>query len=778
MVFEQIFESPFSVNFSFDTLIQNMENESKINPHYAAQHLSILEEVKQYPELRTGITNPDYVDANKEILERLLSDLFPPLLTNNEIKAVSLPFYNFICNPTKRLQKILDGAGKDFSLAFSGISPEQYYVWSCCIILANHYGTIINAGYPFIYNIPQKNGIINHYRILNNADFIEIDPTNQSIELSQDEIDNLLNNFNNVDLWKEKFPPGSWKMRGFGIVNIYDATSEVAVSNLKSRLIQHSEEPLKLKGEFNNIFRSIFQIPDLEIGYTAIDFKENKFVRTAVNNIIDSNILSGLPKNFTNEQICEESFDEILETKRYFTISDMKKFSIEFPDSQLAHHFNKIGLQSVIFAPIMKDKKLLGLVELTSKSKLLNSINANKMDSILPYLEDTLDRIYSSVDNHILALIQQEYTSIHPSVYWKFKEEVSRHINYNNDYIDRLPYRSIAFDHIVALYGESDVKNSSVSRNKSILKDLKMQLDLVVKLLKSLVTHIDLSSIYDNIENYKKELNTNLKANTESDFQNFLVTDVHPILHQLKYEDVNNNQKITNYYHQLDPKTKGIYHYRKKFDESISIINKELSNLIDKRQEEQQKKFPFYYDRFKTDGVEHNIYIGASIAPWLSYDDVYLKNLRIWQLRIICESEIHFHNIKEQLPQPMDITSLILVYSTPISIRFRMDEKRFDVDGSYNARYEMIKKRIDKAYIKDTTERIVQTGKICIVYSQQTEEKEYLDFIKILQDEGQLKPGVEMIDIEDLQGISGLKALRVEVNSECQCFPYNFYDKI
>jgi hypothetical protein len=26
-----------------------------------------------------------------------------------------------------------------------------------------------------------------------------------------------------------------------------------------------------------------------------------------------------------------------------------------------------------------------------------------------------------------------------------------------------------------------------------------------------------------------------------------------------------------------------------------------------------------------------------------------------------------------------------------------MDEKRFDVDGTYNARYEVVKKRIDKA---------------------------------------------------------------------------------
>jgi hypothetical protein len=31
-----------------------------------------------------------------------------------------------------------------------------------------------------------------------------------------------------------------------------------------------------------------------------------------------------------------------------------------------------------------------------------------------------------------------------------------------------------------------------------------------------------------------------------------------------------------------------------------------------------------------------------------------------------------------------------------------MDEKRFDVDGAYNSYYEIIKKRLDKAHIKDS----------------------------------------------------------------------------
>ena len=43
-------------------------------------------------------------------------------------------------------------------------------------------------------------------------------------------------------------------------------------------------------------------------------------------------------------------------------------------------------------------------------------------------------------------------------------------------------------------------------------------------------------------------------------------------------------------------------------------INEKLAALIDKRQEEAQLMFPHYFERYKTDGIEHNMYIGESIA--------------------------------------------------------------------------------------------------------------------------------------------------------------------
>ncbi|MBO6200748.1 MAG: GAF domain-containing protein, partial [Chryseobacterium sp.] len=375
------------------------------------------------------------------------------------------------------------------------------------------------------------------------------------------------------------------------------------------------------------------------------------------------------------------------------------------------------------------------------------------------------------------AIIQREYTSIHPSVYWKFRQEAERHIGFYNAEFD-LPYRNISFQELTPLFGQTDVRNSSVSRNLVIKQDLEIQLELISELLSKFASENELD-VFDNKLNYYRELlQTDIKADTENMVQTFILSEIHPLFESIKLQNVEYNQLVTDYFKKLDLRTNMVYDFRRKFDESLSSINKNLADILDKRQEEQQLRFPFYYERFKTDGVEHNMYIGSSIAPDLTYDPVFLKNLRLWQLRVLCESELQYNQFRKNLEFSLDVSSLILVYSTPISIRFRMDEKRFDVDGSYNARYEMIKKRIDKSTIKNSTERITQPGKISIIFSQEKERQDYIKLIKILQDQNILESHIEELEVEDLQGINGLKALRVGVNYEATEVDYEFVEVV
>ncbi|MEO6329960.1 MAG: hypothetical protein ABIO55_13570 [Ginsengibacter sp.] len=189
-----------------------------------------------------------------------------------------------------------------------------------------------------------------------------------------------------------------------------------------------------------------------------------------------------------------------------------------------------------------------------------------------------------------------------------------------------------------------------------------------------------------------------------------------------------------------------------------------MLQYLEDQEEVLQQSYPHYFEKYRTDGVEYNIYIGQSMAPHHPFSQIYLKNIRLWQLQSMAEMARITHRLLPRFKLPLETTQLILIHNQLISISFRKDERRFDVEGSYNIRYEVMKKRIDKALIKDTRERLTQPGKIAMVYINQKEAEEYQEYIFFLQSKELLQPGIEMYHLEELQGVTGLKALRVNVN--------------
>ena len=97
------------------------------------------------------------------------------------------------------------------------------------------------------------------------------------------------------------------------------------------------------------------------------------------------------------------------------------------------------------------------------------------------------------------------------------------------------------------------------------------------------------------------------------------------------------------------------------------------------------------------------------------------------------------------------------------------DIERFDVDGAYNIRYEIIKKRVDKALVDGTEERLRAPGKLAIVYAAEKDRIEYMEYLRFLASRKLILPDIEELPIGKLQGVEGLRALRVTVDVGEQC---------
>lgn len=766
MNFNEFQENPFQIKISFHKLLETLEDIAASDVDYRSNYAkALLEKTAHVPELREGITSMRQIDDNATLINHLLADLFPTALTHNEIKAITIPFVNITFNYTERFKKILKGAGTGFDMTIRDLDEHQFYIMSCCLILNAHYSQQFDFSKPLFYDIPDANGITRHYRILYNADFLEIMPTEKSRPITPDDIDLLMDNFDDLNLWKEKFPPQSWMLKGFGILILYDATTDNAVSNLKSGLLKGAGEENDYGHTFEGIFKSIFKIPDLRIGFTTFILDENKFDTHQPEKKIHSFLLYDNSESKCANILSKKIYQTLIEEKKTLALSNVSKFSCKDDNSSFGLHLLSQNIQSCILAPVVKDGKLLGIIEMVSSIKgSLNSLNAKKLEIVMPFIVDTIDRYNSEIENKIEGVIQKEYTSIHPSVYWKFQKEARKFIvneHANPNYV----FKEIVFKEVYPLYGQIDIKESSGNRNHAVQTDLKNQLNDLIKIISALYQTSPLAILEQRkfeLETFFNEVISQLKADTEQQIQRYIEMEIHPILKN-ESSTAENIALINDYFAKIDSNIGNYYKERQKFDATLTSINKKLSIVLDAKQKEAQAIFPHYFERFITDGVEHNMYIGSSIAPQSNFNLTYLYNMRLWQLQVLAEMEKEHYALKDSLPYPLEVTSLILVFSSPITIRFRMDEKRFDVDGSYNARYEVVKKRIDKALQKRTDKRITEQGKITIVYSHADEEKEYKKYIEYLQFQKILEPTVEFLEVEDLQGVSGLKAIRVKV---------------
>ena len=760
---------PFSVKISFNKLLNQYDQLAKSeNALIASKANEILNVAKQSPVLRDGFTDLSYLNTYDQDIRVILQDVFSHVLTLNEIKFATVPLGNAVLASTQRFKNIVKDAGDNFDLLIKNMPEEDLYIFGCTIIISMYYGYTLNFKRPIYYDIPDKNGILKTYKVLYNADFIEINPTKDAPKFTHQDYEELLDNFDDIELWKQKFPPNSYQFKGFVVSSLFDVTDDQSISNIKSTLIEMNKQKKESFMEnFQDVFQRLFSRKDINVGFSVFN-KENNALEQVYGSNVKSYLLNKLDSICCSDALCLFSYEKLIEEKSYYSISDVNKLyqQTQGKEPQIAALHDQ-GIQSAIFAPIAEEGKLLAVLELVSNQKgALNSINANKLIDVMPFILTAFKRAKEEEENQIEAIIQRECTSIHPSVRWKFEEAAKAFRKEQQEGKLNPNFKRIRFKNVYPLFGQIDVKGSSKARNEATLKDLLLQLKLVKNIIDQAIALEDLpiyKQILFQLKDFETTLKDNFKVDTEQKITQFLHTEIEPIFKFQLQQHQSLKEDIEDYFSKIDDNLNVIYYYRKNFDDTISLINKNMASIIDRKQIEAQQMYPHFFERFKTDGVEHNMYIGEAITKENSFNEIYLYNLRLWQMQVMCEMENVYYNYQHQYPKALDVASMILVFNQPLTIRFRTDEKHFDVDGTYNARYEVVKKRVDKANIKGTDQRITQKGKLTIVYSQQEDEVEYLQYVKFLQAKKRLANNLEILELEDLQGVTGLKAIRVDI---------------
>jgi hypothetical protein len=757
---------PFKSTLSLEYLINFWKEEANHSNSYRSSHAkALLDELSNAPELVKPINDMDILKKYSDLVDQLMTAIYPASTWESQVSTSNPPFQfqSFYSSPMFNEIFGINKEGKFGNADFDEHEMLASKILSAYLmILDKFYNKKISIENQFIMGV-NDDLLKRYFKIDVDPRFINIKAIGNPPLIDDEKIKYILNDVANLDRWREVLPPENFEFAGFVTISATNVTDQETLSQLKHDLLERASIiSLDRFLELQQNLRNYLRLPDIKLGLVSFS-GEWRMMLDYGNKVGLSFIMNENIKN-SCESLRNSVYAKAFEEKSAVIIDDLTALKNK---TAVEEGIIEQGIKNIILAPLYYQDELVGILELGSPNKGdLNSLVVRKLKEVLSLFSIAVNRNIEDFQNKIQALIKEECTAIHPTVEWRFKQAAFS-LLHEKESDPGAAMEEIVFDNLYPLYGLSDIKDSSLHRNDAIRSDLIDQLNLVKDIL-SAANNLKQLPITDELNfranKFIKSLSKGLSTGDEVSITNYLNNEVDSLLDHIKIYDPSLLDKIIKYREQLNDESKLYYKKRKDYEESITKINETIGSYLDKVQEEAQQMFPHYFEKYKTDGVEHSIYIGQSLVNGKEYNPIYLKNLRLWQLIVLCEVALRTERLRSSLNMDLETTHLVLIQNNPLSIRFRYDEKKFDVDGTYNLRYEIMKKRIDKAIIKGSKERLTMPGRIAVVYSQNAEAMEYKRYFEYLNSKKYISNDVEELDLEPLQGVQGLKALRIKVN--------------
>ena len=712
----------------------------------------------------------DELPDHAELLELIYMILSPPTANEKEfLWALSAPGSKYLFYRTEAFdQTVESGTSGETGARFA--SEEKEFIKKCLrtsaykIILEKFYNLDSVELDRIIYShFDLTRGLTRYYQVGRDTRFIRISYKDTLPALDCETPEKYIRNGHPTEYLQEILPLSNFCFTGFTVVTLEDVTNEYATEIVKRALIStiESEEArfesvrygLKLLGSNKDIDFGL--LPFVSVNNMLV-FDHGECTRSVLLTVAGQS-----EEIMASVYAAAEKYREHPELKIYSTGHDVKTLSVHI------RALFDAGVGSYCIAPVYYNQSLVGVLEIYSNSAdiyykhIISRIN-NALPLVAQLLQNSIDRFEENINN----IIRDKFTALQPAVQWKFNNVAldyyrGVHAGQNNPAIG-----TIAFESVYPLYGMLDIRNSTIERNQALARDIDNLL---------LLLHHDEHDICHLVDENKTSAVQNEFSRwyaAVADFCNsgdsgllnlFLQMEVIPWLSRLMatnpevYEPVSRLKRI------LQKDGIEISENRNRLELAFQKINKALNDFFSNERQTLMSIYPCYFETFRTDGVEYDLYVGQSISVLGVFLPEHLQAFRLWQLRSMIQATAITKSALDEHDLQLVTTQLIYINPHPINISFRNDERHFDVDGGYNIRYQIIKKRIDKVHIRNTNERLTQPGKIAIVYYNEADITNYLVYVKTMQQEGLLQAEIENLELEELQGIYGLKAIRVSV---------------
>lgn len=703
------------------------------------------------------------------LVESLMALLFSPVSWRRQPQAAIVPvkMEPFYWSPPFRDLFMGPGGGLRVRRNLDQESFDQgRAIMAYLFILQKVYGIEEHLEYPIVFLAPDpRTGLDRSFNFQFDSRFVDVRPLGRPKELSVADRDRVLENLTRPDVLREILPPEDFEIFGFTAVHAVDVTETEVVSALERDLIdQRSIISQEGFSRLENRLRIYFKRPDLSASLAAINGDQVMFINKGSE--IKKSCIFGDSLHKPLAVFQGTIYQRALESDGVLLASDVLKEPLLEP---MYKDLINADARSLIVAPLYYQGGCIGALTIkTPTAGDLGPLDALQMSHLQPMFAMAVNKILHDLENRIQNIIKEQCTAIHPSVEWRFRQAAFNVLeNLRRGGSARL--EPIVFKDVYPLFATADTRSSSDARNQAIAADLMEHLDLGLKVVLAAGRGRPmpiLDELAGRIGKLRERISSGLHSGDENLVVNFLNLEVESIFDYLASLGPEAGEAVAAYKEAVDENLGVVYRRRRDFELGVQQLNDQLAAYLDAEEAALQKDFPHYYERRRTDGVDYTIYLGSSLPERDDFSKLHLKNFRLWQIIVSCGLAWHTEQIKPSLSVPLDTAHLILIHNAPLAIRFRYDEKRFDVDGAYGIRYETIRSRLDKAVIKDTGQRLTQPGRVAMVYTHPAEAREMVRHLEFLQYRGFLAGELERLELDDLPGVQGLRAMRMKVDLE------------
>ncbi len=726
-------------------------------------------QLRDVPELARPIQDLSILAAQRDLVETLMTAIFPPAFWDRQFGAALVPFRLQRFYATPSFERTLMGPDGTLRgrLSDDGRSVATTQRLSAyALILRRAYGIPLEIEYPLVFTVlDEETGLERHFKMHIDWDFLAVEPVGELPPLPPQTLQRVRVSLPDLETLRALLPPDRFRFRGFTVFRAVEVTDQEVLSALKRDLIDKESliSRLRLDG-LQDRLRTLFRRPDLRFGLAAL--AGDRVLALHAGGRIEHQCIFADSTHHQLADLAGSLYEQAIRQGRPQLIEDL---AAQPQRTGVEDRLLRSGIRNLVVAPLVYGDTVIGCLELGSPQPgaLNSAIHGPKLQEVLPLFAMAVKRSMEELNTRIQAAIKERCTAIHPVVEWRFRQAVLKGLKGLAPGAAPGDLEPIVFPEVYPLYALTDIRGSSTHRAEAIQADLLAQLALAREVL--LAAHAArplpiLRLLTQRLDRKAAQIAGSLRSGDEVSVLAFLRREIEPLFELLHAFGPALRQIIAAYRAPLDPQHGAVYRRRQAFEESVALVNETISAYLDAEEQAAQLMFPHYFAKRRTDGVDYSIYVGASLLEHGGFHPLYLRNLRLWQLLVACGIARRVEGVKARLPVPLETTNLILAHATPLALRFRFDEKQFDVDGAYDLRYEIIKKRIDKAGIRGTQERLTQPGKVAIVYSHPSEATEYREYLAYLQRQGALTGEIEDLELEELQGVPGLRALRVGVD--------------